>query len=130
MSLYSGPFLESSLLPWQGYTVSVIRSGLCSTGCCFTILTNLLQNMRIASRESTAIFVQSFKKLLRNTSTVAIRSVALRGFDAEIAGVSFYCIFHVMGEDFAPPAMPRGLRSGANGCGRSLYWIHLTARWC
>ena len=64
MSLYSGPFLESSLLPWQGYTVSVIRSGLCSTGCCFTILTNLLQNMRIVSRESTAIFVQSFKKLL------------------------------------------------------------------
>ena len=49
--------------------------------------------MRIASRESTAIFVQSFKKLLRNTSTVAIPSVALRGFDAEIAGVSFYCIF-------------------------------------
>ena len=80
MSLYSGPFLESSLLPWQGYTVSVIRSGLCSTGCCFTILTNLLQNMRIASRESTAIFVQSFKKLLRNTSTVAIRSVALQEF--------------------------------------------------
>jgi len=37
--------------------------------------------MRIASRESTAIFVQSFKKLLRNTSTVAIPSVALRGFD-------------------------------------------------
>jgi hypothetical protein len=52
---------------------------------------------------------------LRNTSTVAIRSVALRGFDAEIAGVSFYCIFHVMGEDFAPPAMPRDVRNGVSG---------------
>ena len=50
---------------------------------------------------------------MRNTSTVAIRSVALRGFDAEIAGVRFYCIFHVMGEDFAPTATPRDLRSGA-----------------
>ncbi len=71
--------------------------------------------MRIVSRESTAIFVQSFKKLLRNTSTVAIPSVALRGFDAEIAGVSFYCIFHVMGEDFAPPVMPRDVRNGVSG---------------
>ena len=25
--------------------------------------------------------------------------------------------------------MPRDVRSGTNGCGRSLYWIHLTARW-
>jgi hypothetical protein len=81
LSRKPGLFLESSPLPWQGYTVSVIRSGLCSTGCCFTILTNLLENMRIVSRESTAISVQSFKKLLRNTLTVAIRSVALRGFD-------------------------------------------------
>jgi len=71
--------------------------------------------MRIASRESTAIFVQSFKKLLRNTSTVAIRSVVLRGFDAEIAGVNFYCIFHVIGEDSAPPAIPKDARSGASG---------------
>ena len=128
MSLYSGPFFESSLLPWQGYTVSVIRSGLCSTGCYFNILTNLLQNISHASRETTVIFVRSFKKLLRNTSTAAIRSVALRAFDAEIAGKSFYCIFHVMAVGFVPHVILKDARSGASGCGRNSSLMFLTAR--
>ncbi len=55
-SCHSGSFLESSLLQWQGYTVSVIRNALCFTGCCFITLSNLFLNMKTALRGSMAFF--------------------------------------------------------------------------
>jgi hypothetical protein len=74
VSLYSGPFLESSLLPWQGYTVSVIRSVLFSIECFF-----------ITSKESTATSASSSPagtldgKVYLNLNALGI-SVELFGF--------------------------------------------------
>jgi hypothetical protein len=50
--LLPGPFHESSSLPWQGSTASVIRSTRCFTGYSFIISSGFFGNMRIVSRRS------------------------------------------------------------------------------
>jgi len=48
--LQSGLFLETSTVPWQGSTASVIRNTQFSIECSFIILSSFFENMRIGSR--------------------------------------------------------------------------------
>jgi len=53
-----GPFYESSSLPWQGSTASVIRNTRCFTGCFFTISSGSSGNMNPGSRMNTGTSVR------------------------------------------------------------------------
>ena len=128
MSLYYGLFLESSLLPWQRSIISVIRNVLFSIECFFITSIVFSWSMKIDLRESMAIFVRLLRKLLRSTWTAAIRSVDLQEFDVLTVERKDCWPFHAKFADSAHHVIPKDERSGANGCGRSLYWIHLTAR--
>ena len=81
MSLYCGPFLESSLLPWQRSIISVIRNVLFSIECFFITSIVFSWSMKIDLRESMVTFARLSRKSLRSTLTAAIRSVDLQEFD-------------------------------------------------
>ena len=88
-SLHPGSFLESSLLPWQGYITNVVRNVVFSIECFFITSIVFFWSMKTGLRESMAIFVQLFKRLWASISTVAILSVDLQEFhhSKDAAGV-------------------------------------------
>lgn len=124
----SGLFLESLSLLWQEFTAPDIPSALSSTGCCSITLTGSWRNMRLVSSGSTASSVRSSRKSWSATSTAATRAAGLLASAALGVGESASLCFRAAPAIFVPPATPRGLRSGASGCGRHSSLMSLTAR--
>ncbi len=127
-SLYLGPFFESSLLPWQGYTVSVIRNSLFFIGCFFITSRSFSKNTRAGLSESMASCVPSSRMLLRSISTAAIRCAGLPASGVQAVGESASSCFPARHAVSVLHVMPSAVRSGVSGCGRNFFWMSRTAR--
>ena len=124
----SGSFVGFLSLPWRECIVPDIPSGLSFIGCYFITSTVSWRSMRAASRRSTVSSGRSSRRSSSATWTAATRAAGLPASAVPTVGkIVFWCFPAALAVS-AHRVIPRGLRSGASGCGRHSFGMSPTAR--